>query len=99
MIPVHFDEDWEQQFLKRVANEGPWDNWEIAKLAIEAENELAIPSFDGLQALKHLPHLSILPHQLEAAQQVVEQMNGKAILADEVGLGKTIEAEIGRAHV
>lgn len=92
MIPVHFDEDWEQQFLKRVANEGPWDNWEIAKLAIEAENELAIPSFDGLQALKHLPHLSILPHQLEAAQQVVEQMNGKAILADEVGLGKTIEA-------
>ena len=32
------------------------------------------------------------PHQLEAAKQVVEEMNGKAILADEVGLGKTIEA-------
>ena len=26
------------------------------------------------------------------AKQVVENMNGKAILADEVGLGKTIEA-------
>ena len=33
-----------------------------------------------------------MPHQLEAAKQVVEEMNGKAILADEVGLGKTIEA-------
>ena len=39
-----------------------------------------------------MPHLTPLPHQLEAAKQVVEKMNGKAILADEVGLGKTIEA-------
>ena len=38
------------------------------------------------------PNLTPLPHQLEAAKQVVENMNGKAILADEVGLGKTIEA-------
>ena len=29
---------------------------------------------------------------METARQVVEKMNGKAILADEVGLGKTIEA-------
>ena len=39
-----------------------------------------------------LPQLTPFPHQLEAAKQVVEKMNGKAILADEVGLGKTIEA-------
>lgn len=92
MITIHFDNEWEQNFLKRFSNEGPWDNWEIAKLALDAEEELAIPSFDGLQAPKHLPNLSILPHQLNTAKQVVEQMNGKAILADEVGLGKTIEA-------
>ncbi|WP_144481627.1 SNF2-related protein, partial [Bacillus subtilis] len=41
---------------------------------------------------KHLSHFTPLPHQLEVAQNVIEQMNGKAILADEVGLGKTIEA-------
>lgn len=32
------------------------------------------------------------PTRLEVARKVVEQMNGKAILADEVGLGKTVEA-------
>ena len=45
-----------------------------------------------LVAPKFLPKLTPLPHQLETAKQVVENMNGKAILADEVGLGKTIEA-------
>lgn len=31
-------------------------------------------------------------HQLHTAEKVIEEMNGRAILADEVGLGKTIEA-------
>lgn len=92
MVAIEFDETWEEKFLERYANDGPWDNWEIALLALEAERHLAIPAFEGLQAPKHLPHLNILPHQLKTAQQVVENMHGKAILADEVGLGKTIEA-------
>jgi len=32
------------------------------------------------------------PYQLETAARVVDEMGGRAILADEVGLGKTIEA-------
>lgn len=32
------------------------------------------------------------PYQLETCRRVVEEMDGRAILADEVGLGKTIEA-------
>ena len=32
------------------------------------------------------------PHQEEAARRVIEEMRGRALLADEVGLGKTIEA-------
>ncbi|BAS27687.1 DEAD/DEAH box helicase [Limnochorda pilosa] len=32
------------------------------------------------------------PHQLETARRVVEDLDGRAILADEVGLGKTLEA-------
>jgi len=32
------------------------------------------------------------PHQLETARRVIFDMQGQAILADEVGLGKTIEA-------
>jgi SNF2 family DNA or RNA helicase len=39
-------------------------------------------------------HIEMLRHQLEAAAIVFTQMNLRAILADEVGLGKTIEAGI-----
>lgn len=89
---IEFDQKWGQEFIKRFEDDGPWSNWELYKLAIEAEKHLIIPEFTGLQAPKFLPKLTPLPHQLEAARQVVEKMNGKAILADEVGLGKTIEA-------
>ncbi|MFW6281721.1 MAG: DEAD/DEAH box helicase [bacterium] len=33
-----------------------------------------------------------LPHQIKTANKVINDLNGRAILADEVGLGKTIEA-------
>ncbi|RBW70585.1 DEAD/DEAH box helicase [Bacillus taeanensis] len=91
-IPIHFDNNWEESFLQRIAEDGPWGNWELYQLALEAEQAKVIPTFHGLQAPNHLPNLNILPHQLEVAKRVVEEMNGKAILADEVGLGKTIEA-------
>lgn len=32
------------------------------------------------------------PHQISTAQKVINEMGGKALLADEVGLGKTFEA-------
>ncbi|RFU66772.1 DEAD/DEAH box helicase [Peribacillus saganii] len=91
-ITVHSDPAWGAGLLSKVENDGPWGNWELYKLAIHVEKQLVIPEFAGLQAPKYLSDLKPLPHQLEAARQVVENMNGKAILADEVGLGKTIEA-------
>lgn len=93
-VEVIFDEEWGEGLENLIDNDGPWGNWELYKLAIEFEHHLAIPNFEGLQAPKHLANVTPLPHQLEAAKQVVETMNGKAILADEVGLGKTIEAGI-----
>lgn len=91
-VQINFDSSWQDEFLQRMINDGPWGNWELFKLAVDVEQHTVIPEFEGLQAPKHLPHLTPLPHQLEVAKQVVENMNGKAILADEVGLGKTIEA-------
>ncbi|MEF2095908.1 DEAD/DEAH box helicase [Peribacillus sp. NPDC096447] len=91
-INISFNSEWNDEFLQKMENDGPWGNWELYKLAVQMEENLIIPDFEGLQAPKHLPQLTPLPHQLEAAKQVVEKMNGKAILADEVGLGKTIEA-------
>jgi len=51
----------------------------------------ARPGFDTLMSL---PRLRFEPfdYQLRAAETVLEGMRGRAILADEVGLGKTIEA-------
>ncbi|MEH7178727.1 DEAD/DEAH box helicase [Neobacillus vireti] len=91
-VQIEFDSSWQDEFLHRIENDGPWGNKELFKLAVGVEKNLIIPEFEGLQAPKHLPNLTPLPHQLETAKQVIENMNGKAILADEVGLGKTIEA-------
>ncbi|MDI3411451.1 hypothetical protein QKW52_19445 [Bacillus sonorensis] len=95
MIPeIHFDKEWPEQFAEHLEQDGPWANWELYQLSCEVQKRLAIPTFEGLQAPHHLPDFTPLPHQLEVARKVVEQMNGKAILADEVGLGKTVEADL-----
>jgi SNF2 family DNA or RNA helicase len=91
-VQIKFDSTWQDHFLHRIDHDGPWGNWELFKLAFEIEKHLAVPQFEGLLAPSFLPHLTPLPHQLETAKLVIENMNGKAILADEVGLGKTIEA-------
>ncbi|MGX1263784.1 SNF2 family DNA or RNA helicase [Rossellomorea marisflavi] len=91
-VDIIFDEGWGENLESLITNDGPWGSFDLYKLAVEFEHHLAIPNFEGLQAPKHLANVTPLPHQLEAARQVVETMNGKAILADEVGLGKTIEA-------
>lgn len=91
-VDIEFDSSWLDGFFQKIEDDGPWGNWDLYKLAIEVEKHTVIEDFEGLQAPKHLPNLTPLPHQIEVAKQVIENMNGKAILADEVGLGKTIEA-------
>jgi serine/threonine protein kinase len=62
-------------------------------LRLLAEEIAKIPGFKSLQAPPLLRHLiTFYPHQIEAAQRALQDMRGNAILADEVGLGKTIEA-------
>ncbi|MDQ0213850.1 SNF2 family DNA or RNA helicase [Oikeobacillus pervagus] len=91
-LSIEFDHEWGKELDNKLEHDGPWGSWPLFQLAIDMENRMIIPEFEGLQAPKFLPNLTPLPHQLEAARQVIEEMNGKAILADEVGLGKTIEA-------
>lgn len=58
------------------------------------EAAVAVWSRPGFDTLVSLPHLRFEPfaHQLATAQVALRNMRGRAILADEVGLGKTIEA-------
>ena len=48
--------------------------------------------FDNLIGLPLLHEVELFPHQLKTALTVLRRFRGRALLCDEVGLGKTIEA-------
>jgi SNF2 family DNA or RNA helicase len=48
--------------------------------------------FDELVCLPHLRGIETLAHQVESVRKVLKRFRGRVLLADEVGLGKTIEA-------
>ncbi len=61
-------------------------------LAVEAYQHSFRSSFDQLLCLPTLKNVRSLWYQEETARRVMKTLRGRAILADEVGLGKTIEA-------
>ncbi|MDO7905972.1 SNF2-related protein [Paenibacillus sp. JX-17] len=83
---------WSEELENRLDKGGPWGDWRLFQLALEAEKNKMIRSFDEIQCMEHLQDLEPLPHQMDTARKVLFEMSGRAILADEVGLGKTIEA-------
>lgn len=84
--------NWKESFTERLEKDDGWDNWTLYNMAYDVAKSTLITDFRGLQSPNYLPNLTPFAHQLEVAETVIERMNGKAILADEVGLGKTIEA-------
>lgn len=63
-------------------------------LRVEAERWAGWAETDRLVSLDSLRGVERFPHQIRACLKVMRDLNGRAILADEVGLGKTIEAGI-----
>ncbi len=58
-------------------------------------NHLALrPGFEHLISLPMIREIEPFKHQLKTAKTVLQRMRGRALLCDEVGLGKTIEAGI-----
>lgn len=93
-LPITISHELIRSFKRRLQTDGPWDSWERMQLSHQVALHTLINDFDQLQSLKYLSKVEPLPHQVEAAYRVVHEMNGRAILADEVGLGKTIEAAL-----
>jgi SNF2 family DNA or RNA helicase len=62
-------------------------------LRLQAEHHRLVRGFDTLISLDEL-NIIHYEHQLDTALKVLNTMRGQALLADEVGLGKTIEAGI-----
>jgi SNF2 family DNA or RNA helicase len=57
------------------------------------------PGFDELVSLPFLRDVIPYEHQIAAVKMVLNRMRGRALLADEVGLGKTVEAAIVLAEL
>lgn len=89
---IEFDRSWYEDLNSRLDKGGPWDDWKLFNLAMEAEGAALVSSFEEILCLAHVHGVEPLPHQTETARKVLFEMRGRAILADEVGLGKTIEA-------
>jgi SNF2 family DNA or RNA helicase len=53
-----------------------------------------LADYDQLVCLPSLHHIDKHWYQIETAKKVIKQFGGRAMLSDEVGLGKTIEAAI-----
>lgn len=70
----------------------PAGKWSMFTLAFEAHQQSVSESFDELTCLGVLPGLVPFDHQIKTARRVINELHGRALLADEVGLGKTIEA-------
>ncbi|MFQ3542797.1 SNF2-related protein [Halobacillus rhizosphaerae] len=92
MFKINHDETFISTLKTNLDQPEKLSSWNGFKLAYQAAENKTVPGFEGLLALKHLPHVEFLDHQVEAASKVIHEMSGRAILADEVGLGKTLEA-------
>ena len=64
------------------------------ELALEGHRIRFRDSFENLICLNSLQNVESLWYQEETARKILKSFRGRALLADEVGLGKTIEASI-----
>lgn len=93
---IQWEED-ESKILNEMRKKA-WDSFETYRLRIEAERLAMANTGEELLCPLHLQEhwtkvgMIPYPHQIDTVHRVLRQMRGRAILADEVGLGKTIEA-------
>ena len=88
-VPIVLDpDDWS---VIHEMNETP-AGLETFDLALQAARLATHAGFDRLIALPLVRDMELLEHQVRTAKTVLQRFRGRAMLCDEVGLGKTIEA-------
>ncbi len=71
---------------------GPRSTLEDVALALDGWRLKLADQFDELLCLARLKNVRRLDYQVETVHRVLRTLRGRALLADEVGLGKTVEA-------
>jgi len=66
--------------------------WRDFRVSLTAARLGMVAGFEQLLCLPWLHEVELLEHQLRTARTVLRRLRGRALLCDEVGLGKTIEA-------
>ena len=86
--------EWEtdSEAVAQAALAGAYSPQEKVALRLEAETLGLVRGFERLLALDAMHDVARYSHQIDACRRVLRDMQGRALLADEVGLGKTIEA-------
>jgi superfamily II DNA or RNA helicase len=90
-VPVRFESV--AGIIDRLARgaHAPLQAWRLNRWA----HTIALtPGFEELVSLPFLRDVVPYEHQITAVKTVLNRMRGRALLADEVGLGKTVEAGI-----
>ena len=77
---------WSRRRASRAAGLEAFD------LALQAARLATHAGFDRLISLPLVRDIELLEHQIRTAKTVLRRFRGRAMLCDEVGLGKTIEA-------
>ena len=91
-IPVSFHAEPFRAGRRTTDPRDLWLHQEHARLSL-------LRGFDELLCLEGLHGVEHLPHQIETVRKVLRHFHGRVLLADEVGLGKTIEACLLLARV
>ncbi len=89
--PVSFIDEPDTVLLEKLCS-GPHDDLAAIDLASRGVEILAEDHFDRLLSLPSLRGVQDLGYQFETVLRVLKRFHGRVLLADEVGLGKTIEA-------
>lgn len=82
---TQYNKPEENLFLGKIENTS---RYQLRIQALQLKNQIESNPYRGLIG----PKINLIPHQFYVANEVVKQPLPRVLLADEVGLGKTIEA-------
>ena len=80
-----------RELLSEQLKAAGFDTRELVELRLQGEELATLDDFEELLSVD-VSNVDKMPHQEAVARHALSRLRGRAILADEVGLGKTVEA-------